>query len=89
MVQKIKLKCLKCKNVKSEEILTPIEIACNYCSGEIELIVDDSGKIIKKSLKLYKSVPIPTKGITIFTCPITLPDPRKSNLVQQFEVKKL
>ena len=86
----IKLKCKKCKNIASSEKLVNIGIACeSACIGIIELIVDESGRVVRKRIELRGVAPLPAPGLTTFTCPISLSNPAKSELVEVIEERTL
>jgi len=72
---------LKCEKAgKTVKDLSGNELACRYCNGLIT--VEDIGGKLKVHLSIGNMFSLPRIPHAMFNCPATLPDPRKSNLVE-------
>jgi len=77
---KLKLKCkMAGKDIRD---VNGLPLACKDCSGEIEVEVDESGKVLHVQLLLRNMRTLPRRPFASFDCPSTLSDPRKSDLVE-------
>ena len=79
MLKTIKLKCkMAGKRVRT---LDNLPVICEHCEGIIIVqIVDD--RIVSKRLKCNMFGRVPRIPYTMFNCPATILDPRKSDLVE-------
>lgn len=76
----IRLACSKAGQ-KVKTMTDNSDAACGSCSGII--IIDEISQYFEESVKGMFS--LPRKPITSFNCPMTLADPRKSELVEKSE----